>query len=615
MKFSYDWLKWYIPDSPKPNELADVLTRHLTEVEGLETLENGDTVLDVNILPNRAHDLLSHKGLALEISGQLGIGFVEPASHYEEILAKKEISKTDLVVSVESPDCIRYTARIIRNIKIGPSPDWVVKHLESIGQRSINNIVDATNLVMYNCGQPMHAFDLRKFSDSKIIIKNALNEEELELVGREKIVAKLKDSDLVVANSAGETLGLVGVKGGVNSGIQDDTTDIILEAANFAPVTIRKTARRVGALSDAAKRFENGLTPELTTYAMLEITALICEMFPDAVVEEIADYYPNKQEEKVISFTAEFVNKKLGSSINDAEIEKILQNYKYEYKKEDSNFIVTVPVFRLDLETPIDFAEEIGRIYGYDKLNPVLPNVLEVKTNDIYSKISEIRTNLISTGYREVVTYSFTKKGDVQVARGVKGKDFLRTNLIDGLKDSYELNKNNAPLLMLDDVKLFEIGTVFKDGNEEIHVAYINRKESKEVILNDFVPIGTSSESFPEVLGSPRDARPDHPSNLSDYARTFVMWSIFPFITRDIAVWVPADFDKKALENIYNSAGGELLAVPAYQVDEFSKDGKKSYAFRLVFQSKERTLEADEVAKIVEKINSELTKIEGLELR
>ncbi len=618
MKISYNWLKWYIPNAPKPEELQDILTYHLTEVEGIETLDDRDVILDVNILPNRAHDLLSHKGLALEISGQLGIDFTEPAGHYESILAKKEIKKTDLKINVESDMVRRYQARIIRNIKIGPSPEWIVKHLESIGQRSINNIVDATNLLMFNCGQPAHAFDLRKFSDNKIVIKNAVDDEELELVGREKIIAKLKNTDLIAVNSSNETLGLVGVKGGVNSGIQDDTADIVLECANFDPITIRKTARRIGVLSDAAKRFENDLTPELCSYGMLELTALIAEMCPDAVIEEVVDYYPHTQNETKIAFTADFINKKLGSNIENSDIENILKNYKYEYNFDGADFSVTVPVFRLDLACKEDMVEEIGRIYGYDKVAPVMP-VLDFKPNlnEQYEKIESARNALIHAGYRETMTYTFTKKGDIQVARGTKGKDYLRTNLLDGLKESYELNKNNAPLILLDEVKIFEIGIVFANGKEEIHVAYVNKKEAKEFSLYDITESEMLSEKSSGLLAEIKSQLGQtFPESISDSASlAFQPWSIYPFITRDISVWVPADFDKKDLEYIYNSGGNDLLAVPAYMVDTFQKDSRISYSYRLVFQAKDRTLESDEVTKIIDKITIELQKINGLEIR
>lgn len=620
MKISYNWLKWYIPDAPDAEKLHDVLTYHLTEVEGMEKLPDGDTILDVNILPNRAHDLLSHKGVALEISGQLGLNFVETKDGYDKILAKKEIQKTNLQIDIQTNSCLRYSARIVRNIKVGPSPDWVVKHLESIGQRSINNIVDATNLVMLNCGQPTHAFDLRKFSDEKIVITNAGLDEELTLVGRDAIVAKLKETDLVIANSGRETLALGGVKGGTNSGIQDNTVNIVLEVGNFDPICIRKTARRIGVLSDAAKRFENNLTPELCDFGMLELSALICEMCPDAVLEEVVDVYPVVQVERIISFTSNLVNKKLGSSITDQEIENILKNYKYEYVFNAGTFKVTVPVFRLDLESEIDMVEEIGRIYGYDKLVPIMPdikNIFTSKENEQYNKIESFRNDLISNGYSEVMTYSFCKKGDIQIARGAKGKDFLRTNLTDGLRTSYDLNKNNAPLLNQNEIKIFEIGTVFINGAEEIHVAYADKTGVKEFEINQFALLENDLSGPRLPAGEAGGSSPDHSKSLPSYATnfTFIHWSQYPFITRDISVWVPIDItDNLVLENIKNSINN-LVVVGPNLFDKFSKDGKNSYAFRMVFQAKDRTLTDTEIAEVMQKIEANLKNISGLEIR
>jgi phenylalanyl-tRNA synthetase beta chain len=169
MKISYNWLKWYVPEVPEPNRLADLFTYHVCEVESVTKLDDGDHIFDLGILPNRAHDLLSHHGVARELAGLLNITYKDPTPMYKVPAS----TSTKLQVEIDSESCRRYSARIVRNVKIGPSPEWVVKHLESIGQRSINNIVDATNIVMYDCGQPCHAFDLKKLESEKIIIRNA----------------------------------------------------------------------------------------------------------------------------------------------------------------------------------------------------------------------------------------------------------------------------------------------------------------------------------------------------------------------------------------------------------------------------------------------------------
>src|SRR3989338_11430339 len=277
MKISYNWLKWYIPEAPNAEKLADIITYHIAEIENVEhlMLNNAeDWIFDINILPNRAHDLLSHQGVARELASLLNIQYVDPTPKYKI----PESRPTKLVKTIETPLCRRYMGRIVRNIKIGSSPDWVVKHLESIGQRSINNIVDATNLTMYDCGQPAHVFDLSKVKDLKLQVRNAKNGEKIIILGGgEKI---LNDSMLIIADDHGNALDIAGVKGGKYAELESTTTDIILECANFDPTSVRKTAQTLNIFTDAKKRFENDLSPELASFGMLELSALISEMCP-----------------------------------------------------------------------------------------------------------------------------------------------------------------------------------------------------------------------------------------------------------------------------------------------------------------------------------------------
>jgi phenylalanyl-tRNA synthetase beta chain len=612
MKISYNWLKWYVPEIPEPNALADIFTYHICEVESVEKLADGDHVFDLGILPNRAHDLLSHHGVARELSGLLGIKYNDPSSMYKVPVS----NPTNLKVEIQSESCRRYSARIIRNVKIGPSPEWVVKHLESIGQRSINNIVDATNIVMYDCGQPCHAFDLAKLASEKIVITNAKEGVELPVVGRDGIVAKLKDSDLVITDGE-KNLALGGVKGGLDSGISDMTTDIVLEVANFDPIAVRKTARRLGLLSDSAKRFENDLSPSLCDFGMLELTGMILEILPDAIFEDVVDIYPNKQESRTLEFSKSYIEKLLGTEVPENDISNILMRYGYQYKEENGEYMIFVPLLRLDLVSKEDMAEEIGRIYGLDKIKPILPSIIvDLKKNEVYEKISQARGILVEAGYREVMTYTFVDKGDIEVLASASDKKFLRTNLTDGLKQSYELNKLNAPLLGIDEIKIFEIGTIFTKDGEEVHVGFANKKEVKDMTLDKFISSTSSEESSTQVLGSP-SAQPDHLSNLSsDFVNDsfFKIWSAYPFITRDIAVWVPEEVKAETLSEIYKEFGTELLQGEPRLVDTFTKEGRTSYAFRLIFQSYDRTLTIEEVNLIMSHITEKLSSI-GFEVR
>ena len=216
------------------------------------------------------------------------------------------------------------------------------------------------------------------------------------------------------------------------------------------------------------------------------------------------------------------------------------------------------------------------------------------------------------------MTYVFANKGEVEVLASASDKNFLRTNLTDGIKKSYEMNKLNAPLLNLDEVKIFEIGNVFTKSGEEMHVAYADKKGVKEFKLEEYLAVG--AESSAQVLGSPlliqkdEKARPDHSLNLST-PTAFSAWSPFPFITRDIAVWVPEGTDAKILEEIYTKNGGAILALVPRLVDTFTKENRTSYAYRLVFQAQDRTLTDAEVTQIMDSINKELSSHSDFEIR
>lgn len=601
MKISYNWLKWYIPEIPEPLKFADVFTYHLCEVDGMETWQDpnsskderaSDTIFDLNILPNRAHDLLSHKGVAEELSGLLQIPFVDPTPKYKI----PESKETSLKINIETdnPDasvgvkCRRYSARIIRGVQVGASPEWVALHLESIGQRSINNVVDATNLTMFDCGQPTHAFDLAKVK-GEIKIRNAKAGEKITLLtGEEK---ELLETDLVIADEEG-ALAIAGVKGGTKAEVDENTKDVIIEVANFDPASVRKTAKRLNIFTDSTKRFENDLSPVYVPPAMVELSALFVEMFPEAVFEEVVDEYPtreNFEKKRMVVVSQKDINRILGADFDVATITTAVLSLGFDYSETDGIFQVFVPLERLDLNLTQDLVEEVGRVIGYEKVAPVMPEISKKpETNETFAKVFAVRKYLLDQGYSEVMTYTFTKKGKVEVARGVKGKSFLRTNISDGIKESYEMNKLNAGVLGMDEIKIFEIGTVFSEADKEIiHVAIADKKGIKEVTLDEYVKECSLDLLEYKIL-----------ENSEKENKHFKQWSSFPFIIRDIAVLMPNETDKKELEDILEKA--ELLAREPRLVDVYQKDYQTSYAYRLVFQSDEKTLTDDEVVPIME---------------
>jgi len=496
----------------------------------------------------------------------------------------------------------------VRNVSVGASPEWVVKHLESIGQRSINNVVDAANLVMYDCGQPVHAFDLDKVSGS-IIVRQARDGEDITTLDNKQV--KLTERDTVIADEK-NVLAIAGIKGGKVAEVDANTKNIIIEIANFDAISVRKTRRVTNIFTDAAKRFENDLSPELCEYAMREMSGLLVE-YGCKDFEEIVDVYPNKQTPRTLSFRLSKMSSMLGYELLPQEAEDVLRRYHFKFNKDGDKYEIDVPAMRLDLNIEEDMVDEFGRILGYDRVIPKLPDIdFKPKIDEVYNQIATVRAKLLAGGYSEVMTYAFCDKGEVQVLASASDKKFLRTNLSDGLKESIKLNNLNVPFLGIKESKIFEIGTVFLGDKEEVHVAYGDKKEVKEVTLDKFLE--ASSDASAQVLGSPGDyARPDH--SQKHMGSAFKMWSLYPFIVRDIALWVPNAVSSSDVENIIKEHVNELVVKGPVLFDKFTKGEKTSYAFRLVFQSFERTLTDEEVAGVMEKINTALKAHADWELR
>ncbi len=588
MKVSYNWLKSYVPEIPEQHMLADFFTYHVCEVESMEKVAD-DTIFDIKILPNRAHDLLSHLGIAREIASLLGTEFKDPTSMYKI----PESAPTQLKIEIKTDACRRYMGRIIRNVKTEASPDWVVTHLESIGQRNINNIVDASNITMFDCGQPTHCFDLDKVKGA-IIVRMAVDGEMMTTLDNKEI--KLNSSNMVIADLEG-VLAIAGIKGGKRAEVDEHTKNIIIEVANFDPASVRKTAKSVGIQTDAVKRYENDLSPELCKFAMLEISALFVE-YGMKDFEEIVDMYPKPQQVSRLTFRAKRISSILGIEVSTIEIGDILKRYNIGYKNDGDFFEIVVPSLRLDLTIEEDMAEEIGRVLGYDALKPEIPKIDFIpKQNELYQKMIWARNKLSHDGYTEVMTYTFSNKGEVEVLESASDKKFLRTTIADGLKESIKMNTANAPLLGMSEVKVFEIGTVFYTDREEMHIAYGDKKEVKEVSLIEFskdMPVG-----FSEML------------EISNTETKFKMWSLFPFIARDVAVWVPENVSQQEVEQVIKKNMGELVVRGPELFDQFTKanpDGSKktSYAYRLIFQSYEKTLNDGEVNEIMAKVTEQL---------
>lgn len=617
MKVSYTWLQGYLTEQlPEPHKLVEVISTRAFEVEGLEQI-GSDWMIDIDVLPNRAHDCLSHYGIAKELSVVLDIPF-------KDFMPKADVTteSTDLKVDIQTDRCNRYVGRIVRNVKVGPSPDWVVDHLKTIGQKSINSVVDATNLIMFDCGQPLHAFDKNKVSGNTIVVKEADVDEVITTLSGDEV--KLKDWMLTIRDDVGP-LAIAGVKGGNRAEVDENTVDIILESAHFDPVSVRKASRRLAILTDSSKRFENEPTPELAIQAMDRLTQTIIEIAstPETVFEDIVDVYPNKPQKHSVSFVLQDVTDVLGIVISENEVENILKRFEFEYALEGGLFTVQIPDERLDLRMKEDIIEELGRVYGYNKIEAVVPEVSEKPAvNKEFYYITKIKQFFVERGFSEVYTYSFDKIGDVKVKNPIASdKGRLRNSLVPGLKNALDLNMKNAPLLG-DEVKLFEIGTVFaKDMSEETVVGFTGADCFAELteylgqMLEASVVGGITEFSLTELLDKLPEPTDDLRLKLIKDAVVYEPFSLYPFNMRDISVWMPEEGDKQELVNIIRQHGGELVASEPRLVDEFAKDGRVSYSYRIAFQSKEKTLTDAEVNQIMGRVYAEAGERDGWEVR
>jgi phenylalanyl-tRNA synthetase beta chain len=623
MKISYNWLQSYSSDPlPTPREIADLLTFHSFEVEGFEEVAN-DWVFDIAILPNRAHDAFSHWSVAWEVASLQG----KKLNSFLKPVQGLEVSTRSLLVKIEdSVLCPRYTGRVVENITVSDSPAWLRDRLFTVGQRSINSAVDAANYVMFSIGQPMHVFDADKLSGGEVVVRHARDGESIKTLDGKDVA--LDPSVLIIADSAGP-LAIAGIKGGTRAEVDRNTKNIVIEAANFHGTNIRRTAKKLGIRTDASVRFEHDLSAHLVEPAMKLMTQLLVELgsTSETKIGEIVDRSSTKEVTYTISVTAKDVERLLGVSLSDQQIEKILSDIGFEWKP---GFVVTVPPTRLDLRLTADMVEEIGRYYGYDKIpGVVIPPSGKPKILKSYYYSNLIRDALSSSGFSEVYGYSFASKGEIALKNPLaEGKDFMRITLADGISDRIAQNLKNKDLLALDNINIFEIGNIYLNSGERLHCVVAS--SDKKLDLNSLLPwtvknLYSGKENIIEFnLTELMDSLPESVSysellTPNDTLLSYRPFSLFPFVTRDIAVFVPVNFSSGSVLDIIKENAGNFL-VKNKLFDQFTKkfeDGtqKTSYAFRLIFQSDERTLTGEEIGAIMDKITNVLNSKEGWKVR
>ena len=611
MKVSKLWLDKFF-DTPLhgAQTLADALTFHAFEIDGVDPVKPSDGhgvedwVLDVKVTPNRGHDCLSHRGIAKELSAVLNLPLAnDPLASKSDLLPKTTEVTLDIQRTVL---CKRYIAGYIKGVKVGPSPEWLKRRLEAIGQRSINNVVDATNFVMFNTGQPLHAFDAGKLGSLALGVRLAKDGEVMEALDKKKYT--LKDSMLVIT-AGDKAVGIAGVKGGMPAAIDESTKDIVIESANFDGVSVRKTAQSLKLRTDASTRFEQVLSPELAAYGMQSVVELI-QTLAGGELKGYADAYPEPQQPMYANVTVEKVNKVLGTTLTGADIADAFSRLGFAYKEESGVFEVQVPFERLDIAVPEDLIEEVARIVGYDKIPatplPAFSGGVEVNKN--FYAAEKAREELVTQGYSEVFTSVFAETGERVVLNKADGvRPYLRDSLLPGLTEALAKNKPNKDLLGLTEVKLFEIGTVWK-GGKPARPDDSGRSGGEQMMLGTVSEKQKASEKVLEPAGTA--AYEDLP--LSTAIR-FEPFSKYPYIVRDIAMWTsPTNNYNQVQQTIQKEAGP--LAVKISLFDRFEKEGSVSLAYRIIFQSFEKTLTEAEANAAMEKVSAVL-KAQGYEIR
>jgi len=465
MKVTYNWLKDFVNIKIAPEALADKLTMAGLEVTSFEK-KSADFVFEIEITSNRP-DWLSVIGIAREVAAITGQK-LQPAPKIKPQISGKDKARGLKICIEDKKDCPLYTAKIIKGVKVGPSPAWLRDRLELIGCRSVNNIVDITNYILFETGEPLHAFDLDKLSQGEILIRRAKDGEKITTIdGGQKTL----DKNILVIADKEKPVAVAGVMGGKDTEVTEATTNILLEAAAFNQIVVRQSRRSLGLQSESAYRFERGVDLEMVEIASQRALKLIQELAAGSCVMAKSSGLPQKKRKSVM-LEACAVNRILGIGISVSKIKIILERLGFKVKvKAKNKFTVEVPGHRLDVNAEIDLIEEIARVFGYENIANTLPAVKpRLDISESQDKISLVKNILVGLGLDEVITYSlidresaknFAQPGEASLVEILnplsKEQEVLRPSLASGLARCVAHNLNQKQ----DYINIFEIAKAF----------------------------------------------------------------------------------------------------------------------------------------------------------
>jgi len=521
MKASINWLKEFVDFSLSPEEIAKALTMAGLEVEDIlpDSQDGGDAILEISVTPNRP-DCLSIKGIAREISAILSLPFKEPS-----LVIPKEEGKCLAIEIKNSQLCRRYAGRIVRDVRVGPSPTWISKRLESHGLRTVNNIVDITNYMLLETGQPLHAFDLDKIKGTYINVstpKSITPDLRTKIKTIDRIEHEVSDDSLLIWDTE-RPIAIAGVMGGLNTEVELSTANILLESACFNPVSVRRTSRALNLITESSYRFERGVDIEGAVPALNRATQLIIEIAGGKATKMI-DNYPEPFKPSEVSVKFAKVNNLLGISVKPSIVHELLARLGFKHKRAGEGITVVPPSFRQDIQRDIDVIEEIARLYGYDKIPTTLPTVSmkavvpdyrqaghddRLQSEVLFKRnlVRAIKDSMKRSGYSEVINYSFLnpsvfnklrlhlndRRREVIKIRNPlrKEEDALRTTLIPSLLENVSLNVKQGEK----SVRFFEVSKVFLPSqkqtllkvenlpSEPLNISAVHLKDSKTFSL------------------------------------------------------------------------------------------------------------------------------------
>ena len=668
-----------------PNQIEDgimILDKSFESKLGeniVDVLNLKEDIIDFEITPNRP-DCLSVEGLGRETAVALGKDFKNPRKNIDELKVEDKEELEGLKVDIKAPDlCYRYIARIVKNVKIGQSPEWMVRRLKACGVRSINNIVDITNYVMLEMGQPMHAFDINSISGKHIIVRRANNGEKITTL--DETERSLDENDLVIADEI-KPVAIAGVMGGLNSEIESDTDTVVFESAVFYGGTVRKTSKKVGLRTESSSRFEKGLSAENALRAVNRAVELVEMLGIGEVVDGKIDRYPTKQVKREIKLEPDRINSLIGTNLSKEEMVDILN--KLDIKVE--NDVAYVPYFRMDLEQMADLAEEVARFYGYDKIDGSLMKSettigLRTKAQKIEKKVMETLQN---EGFSEIYTYGFINKKELEKCNIPDEVRKLSICISNPLNDDFKyMRPSTVPSMMNtisfninqknEDVFLFDISRNYKNINNVVENGEVPLEEKiltlgmygkdcdfyilkgvienilEQISVNKYdiekevnnktyhtgrcanIKVGIDSvatfgEVHPEVLQNYDIQKRVYLaeinlSKLTKYARENKKYTEvpkFPAVERDIAIIVDENVEVGKIEKVITKKAKRILEnAKLFDIFRNEKIGenKKSVAYSLSFRDKSKTLSDDEVNQTMENIIKELQKEFNAELR